>query len=142
MRSYFQSVACIFDSLTLTCTHCIFSWCDIRDVAKIARAWVSVYLQFIYCCQRVQIFSKLLLEDPVDYSLEYFTGDSKGVTTSGIENASGKLFASSAVVTLRKIFVILSESAVIEDDKVVKFNNPNLIFNKIKKNAYDINVYR
>lgn len=75
-----------------------------------------------------KIFSSLLLEDPVDYSLEYFTGDSKGVTTSGIENASGNLYAKSAVVTLRKIFVILSESAVIEDGNVVKFNNPNLIF--------------
>lgn len=75
-----------------------------------------------------KIFSKLLIEDPVDYSLKYFTGDSKGVITSTVENASGNLYARSAVVTLRKIFVILSESAVIEGGKVVKFNNPNLIF--------------
>ena len=75
-----------------------------------------------------KIFSKLLLEDPVDYSLKYFTGDSKGVTTSAVEKANGKLYASSAVVTLRKIFVILSESAVIERGAIAKFNDPNLIF--------------
>lgn len=79
-----------------------------------------------------KIFSRALYFDPVDFKTSYFTGDSKGVITTSVEATEG--IPKNAVVSVRKIFAILEESAYLNSSRGVSFNNPNIIFTFYRSN--------